>query len=320
MKIILNIILVTLLVVANALAVPSIVESNDFFSSYIKPEDSNYTQGLELASTRPYADAPQILKTAASYLPEFCIGITCAVPGPPDFIGFGIAQDIFTPRSRDIVELLPDEDPYAGYLYSRLTRLNQSEHYRISTSLYLGMIGPWSFAEYTQNWFHDLIHNKRFKGWDNQLHNELAGYLNYKRGFIDYKKEDYSWVMLLTDTEINVGTVYTDLSFRKEIRLGYNIQGYNLTNKNFSIYIYAHPEVKGILRNIFLDGNTFRKSAHVDTEHFQASIESGLTVEYYGWSISYYTDWSTKDYSQQTDKIHGYAGIRIEKFFDMDDL
>ena len=59
MKIILNIILVTLLVVANALAVPSIVESNDFFSSYIKPEDSNYTQGLELASTRPYADAPK---------------------------------------------------------------------------------------------------------------------------------------------------------------------------------------------------------------------------------------------------------------------
>lgn len=311
MKIILNIILVTLLIVANALAVPSINEGNDYFSSFIKPSDRNLTNELELASTRKYEDTFSILQSAAELLPVVNCGTHCSIT--PQFIGFGAGQRIYTPDDKEPETIIEDDNPYAGWLYLKLSRINQVPDERISTSLYAGIIGPWAFGDEVQSEFHRLLGQSVFNGWDNQLKNEPAFYLNYKRGFVDYKT---SYFMALTDSEINIGTVHTDLSLRREVRFGYNLQGYNLENKKLSSYVFVHPEVKGILRNIFYDGNTFRDSHRVTKENFQAMVDSGIVFEYYGWQLMYHVTIQTKDYHEQDDNIYFYAGIRIEKLFE----
>lgn len=311
MKIILNIIFVTLLVVANALAAPSIMEGNDWFSSFIKPSDRNLTNEIELSTTKPYGSMPCVLQNLASLLPEIACGTSCTVT--PQFVGFGAGQQIFTPDDKEPTYIVEDDNPYAGWLYARLTRLNQTETERISTSLYAGIIGPWAFGDEVQSGFHKLLGQSVFNGWDNQLKNEPAFYLNYKRAFIDYKT---SYFMALTDSELNLGTVHTDIALRRELRFGYNLQGYNLDNKKFSTYLFLHPEVRGVLRNIFYDGNTFRDSHRVAKENFQALVDSGLVLEYYGFQITYHVSVRTKDYHEQDDNIYFYAGLKLEKLFE----
>ena len=51
----------------------------------------------------------------------------------------------------------------------------------------LGVIGPWSLAEQSQNVVHDLRGIDRFRGWDHQLHNEPAFQLAMDRKYKAYR-------------------------------------------------------------------------------------------------------------------------------------
>jgi lipid A 3-O-deacylase len=297
-----------------AYAVPALNESNDYFSSFLSPSDENLTQSLEISSTRKYDDTYEWLRYAASLLPRIACGSAC--PRHPDLVGVGFGQQIWTPDDKHLTVPDPRDEPYAGWMYVRLTRMNMMPTERISTSLYVGMIGPSALGEQTQNGFHDILGQTHFEGWSNQLHNEPAFYLSHKRGFIDYRVGDAWGAIVLTTIEGNLGTVHTDTTLKEELRAGYNLRGYNLDNKEFSVYGFLRPRVSGILRNIFFDGNTYLDSVRVRKENFQAGLEGGVGVEYYGWRIMYILNFTTKDFETQDEAFHGTGSIRIEKLFE----
>lgn len=304
----------TFLFAVNVYAAPALTESNDYFSSFLSPSDENLTQSLEISNTLSYEKTPSWIRDAATLLPSVACGSYCTKE--PEFVGFGVGQQIYTPDSKYILVPDPGDEPFAGWLYARLTRMNQTPTERLSTSLYVGMIGPSAFAGEVQNGFHRLIGQTGYRGWGSQLHNEPAFYLNHKRGFIDWRSGGLFGVILMTHLEGNLGTVHTGISINKELRAGYNLRGYNLDNKEFSVYGFIRPGVSGVLRNIFYDGNTYLSSYRVRKENFIAACEGGIGVEYYGWRVLYVLNFSTRDFATQDERFHGTGGVRIEKLFE----
>ena len=52
-------------------------------------------------------------------------------------------------------------------------------------------------------------------------------------------------------------------------------------------------------RNIFLDGNTFRESAHVEKEPFVGGLQAGAAVTYGDTRISYTQVYTTREFDTQ---------------------
>ena len=95
-----------------------------------------------------------------------------------DYWGIALGQNMYTPDDKDAKELLPDDRPYAGYLYAGgfyTYYLDSGDEF--FTELQLGMIGPDSYAEQTQIWVHKHTGSLLPLGWDNQIPNHFAALL-----------------------------------------------------------------------------------------------------------------------------------------------
>jgi len=93
-------------------------------------------------------------------------------------LGYSIGQNIYTPDDKKATYLIPNDRPYAGYLYGSIYNTicleNENE---IFLECQMGMVGPDSYAEETQKWVHEKIHSEIPMGWDNQIPNHFAGLL-----------------------------------------------------------------------------------------------------------------------------------------------
>ena len=65
-----------------------------------------------------------------------------------------------------------------------------------------------------------------------------------------------------------------------------------------------------MFRDIFLDGNTFRKSHHVDKEIYVADLMGGITMSYESFSISYAMVLRTPEFKQRKDN-HAFGTIQL---------
>src|SRR6185369_7408012 len=99
--------------------------------------------------------------------------------------GVEMGQEIYTPENLDASEPLPDDRPYAGWLYlsSILQRRGQAtksswgmETWRVD----VGVVGPPSLAEAAQR----VWHGRDPQGWDNQLKTEVGFNLRYERSHL----------------------------------------------------------------------------------------------------------------------------------------
>lgn len=109
------------------------VENDGFFGS-----DRNYTSGFRLA----YLSGNQRLDRAGKTLAESILRLDTN----PDYLrvrrGISIAQELYTPTDITAAEPLPDQHPYAGYLYVRVTSLIEQIDRVDQISVDLGVVGP----------------------------------------------------------------------------------------------------------------------------------------------------------------------------------
>ena len=82
------------------------------------------------------------------------------------FQGYEAGQVIITPADTSLSIPDPNDRPYAGMLYVDIaTAMRQANQFH-GLKIVTGVVGPYSLAEETQNWFHDLIGSGRAQGWD----------------------------------------------------------------------------------------------------------------------------------------------------------
>lgn len=151
---------------------------NDLFTG----TDRNYTNGVALSvvsrdlqgALRPEC-LPQPIAWYTRFIgwadPEFWRDSGAQSASQNIVVRFG--QSMYTPEDKTRTDLISDDRPYAGLLYLGLAwnhRVHpQAASYEILDvrELTLGVIGPWSLAEQSQDLVHRVRGIDRFRGWDN---------------------------------------------------------------------------------------------------------------------------------------------------------
>lgn len=300
----------------------SIQVENDLFST--TNEDRFYTNGVQFSHVR-VGNAPEFMQKAANLIP-FYEGSGGTV------YGFSIGQKIYTPEDTEVVELIEDDRPYAGWLYSNfgmadvISESDNGEQVINGLVLTLGVVGPASLAEQTQREWHKLIDVDVPKGWDNQLENELGVNLTYIRKWRKiFPLSGRQQFEISRHGALALGNVFTyaagGVMARWGTHLDADIGPPNISpgfpgipafkpNPKFNWYLFAGIEGRAMARNIFLDGNTFSDSHSVDKRPLVGDMQVGLAFHYKGVRLAVSNMFRTKEFDGQTANTN-YGAVNL---------
>lgn len=251
-------------------------------------------------------------------------------------IALSVGQKMFTPTDISRTDLITGDRPYAGWLYGSVAFHNKNDRVLNTIEIQAGLIGEWSLAHETQNFIHGLRGIDKAMGWDNQLNNEFGFALIYDRKKRVVRRTDFAgqWgVDLITHYGGAAGTVFTHLDAGAELRLGWNLPTdfgtdlirpagdsnapadtmdprYNAGRTKFSFHVFAAATGRLVLRDIFLDGNTFSHSYHVDKELLVGDFLIGASLVYRKVKFSYAQVLRTKEFKAQKSG-HNFGSISI---------
>lgn len=257
---------------------------------------------------------------------------------------------MFTPKDRLATAVIQGDRPYAGYLYATFGYHTRDATQLDTIEVSLGVVGPASLAQESQDFIHKLRGIPRFKGWDNQLRNEPVLQMLYEHkdklelGPVapDWRAPDWlqaQWLPrhdLITHFGTNLGNaqVYANAGFEYRIGLGLpddfgsaalrpggdnSAPGRNDPRrtqngpeplKQGSLHLFTALDARWVLHDIFLDGNTFRDSHSVDKRPIVGDLAVGLGLIYERWKISVSMVWRTREFDRQ-DEIHEFGSISV---------
>lgn len=257
--------------------------------SWFGNSDRFFTNGIELGYTLPDGAWSTAIADSLTWLP---------FRGAPSATASEIAlgQDMFTPEDYRAPQPSPDDRPYAGWLHANLRHeaLTLGGHDRRDRldlwELELGVVGPSSLADNTQIEVHHIVGAPRPQGWGYQLHDEPGLVLGYGRKFRSFY-DDATYAPFATDFignyGVRLGNVETSARLGATVRFGLDLPRHlgsamrplDDTATPYRVHFQAGVEGRLVLRDIFLDGNTFRSSAQVDRNYLVGDFHFGVKWE-----------------------------------------
>ncbi len=301
---------------------------NDIFAG----TDSNYTNGVKYSlispDLSPHAPDGKLPRRILGYIHK----VRFIGKSTPEFthkIEFSFGQNMYTPQDIASYDLIEDDRPYAGWLYVSTSYHRKSSSERAfdfmdTVELQLGIVGPGSYAEETQKLVHQLKDVQRPNGWDHQLKNEPGIAIVFERKWLfhQWSRQGFGSRMI-THTGGALGNVYTYLNGGGEFRLGWNIPrdfGVSIIRpagstrlsigKEFSIYGFTAANGKLVLRDIFLDGNTFTDSHRLDKKTFVADIAGGVAINFKRMIFSWTQVLRSREFQEQED-THSFGAVSL---------
>jgi len=270
----------------------TVIEENDLFLD----TDRHYTQGFK-----------QSFLHTDGYLPGWAQWISEHIPVrgfdlDTHKFGYQMGQSIFTPTDLRATQLLKDDRPYAGWLYTGVILQRRGmlhdrwpvlENFQIDA----GIIGRHSMAEEAQIGIHEWRGFDSPKGWRNQIHDEPGIALKYERSWIFSPTRDGArWIDLIPRAGLSLGNVDTSFRIGAMLRLGVNLpndfgvetisslttpaggRAPNHAGREWGFYVFGGGEASTVLYTAFLDGNLFRHSHHVEKEPFVGEWKAGAVA------------------------------------------
>lgn len=313
----------------------TVMYENDLFAN----QDQNYTNGIQLNWMSPdlteYRDSKQ--------LPDWAVPLVENLPfinepGLQRNIGFGLGQKIFTPEDTQRTDLIDDDQPYAGWLYMSAAFHNKNQYELDTFEIQLGMVGPAALGEETQNFVHDLRGFEEARGWDNQLENEPGIILiaEHKDRLVQQNLHSRFGYDVISYYGGGAGNVHTYANAGLEARIGWNVpidfgstrirpggdtnapvdsSDPRFSNTSpFSLHAFAGVTGTVVLRNIFLDGNTFTDSHSVDKRWLVGDLALGVSLIYRRLKLSYTQVLRTREFDRQDDN-HEFGSISLSYTF-----
>lgn len=243
---------------------------------------------------------------------------------------------MYTPADTASYAPVPNDRPYAGWLYLGLGVVWKDAGVRNVLFLDVGVVGPWSYAEQTQRLLHDLRGLDHPNGWDNQLHNELGVVVTYQRKWRWPRLEHRlgaDWE-LLPHAGFALGNVQTSANLGGELRGGWNlpddfgtaviepasttstpVEGAEKAPRGRSAvgsYVFARVDGRAVAHDIFLDGNTFGDGPSVDRNWLVADLCAGVAFEYRSFKFSYAYVYRTREFKgQEEGQVFGTVSINL---------
>ncbi len=310
----------------------SIYLENDLFAG----TDRQYTSGAKLgwssADLENYSDSPY----ASPLLPLFNLLPFINEKAYQKNLVFALGQNIYTPDDTEAFDLVPNDRPYAGWLYVGAGVVWKNADVRNSLVLNVGVVGSWSYAQESQRLVHDLRGLDHPKGWSHQLHNELGVEAIYQREWRWPKHErrvGFDWEFI-PHAGLALGNVQTYANLGGELRAGVNLpddfgtaaigpaattstpvdgrQGAERSRFDLGLYVFARVDGRAVAHNIFLDGNTFGNSPSVDRKWLVADLSVGAAVNYQNTKFAYAFVYRTEEFDgQQEAQIFGTVSVNF---------
>ena len=249
-------------------------------------------------------------------------------------MGFTLGQNIFTPEDTLSSSLIANDRPYAGWGYLGLSLhaeidgrfFHQSFEGQDTLEIDFGMVGPQSYAKEAQNGIHRLIGTYEANGWGHQLKNEPTANIMMER---TWRKSDpfrvdalsgalgrpLEWD-ILPSAGISLGNVHTHAGAGLMLRLGQalnvdygppkiqpNLPGRGSFTApergDIGWYLFAGAEGRYVVRNMFLDGNTFTDSHSVDKKPWVADFRVGVAMVHRRVRIALTQVYRTREFKTQ---------------------
>lgn len=262
---------------------------NDIFSGL--GTDKHYTNGMRISFLRPEDSAPGWLLSSCRAVPWFPEGGRIRT-------AWSLGQNIYTPEDISTKELVVDDRPYAGWLYVGAGLVVENGRILDIMEFSLGVVGPSALGEQVQRGIHEIIDSPDPQGWDNQLHDELAIQVTWQRKWRQLHVGDTGFgVDVLPHVGAALGNVFIYGAGGATARLGWDLPGdygpprnqpslpgseFFLPRRTLGGYLFLGGEARVVLRNIFLDGNTFGSSHSVDKHLLVADIQGGVALVWGG--------------------------------------
>ncbi len=232
--------------------------------------------------------------------------------------GFALGHSIYTPNDIRVSEPLPDQHPYAGWLYGEYNAVVEQSDALDQFAIQIGIVGPSAQGEFVQNEVHDLIGSQEARGWDNQIDDEPGIVLSYDKRFraLASLGDEYLGVDLTPNIGFSAGNVQTNARSGITLRVGQDLSndfgpprirpslgGSSYFNPidDFSWYLFAGVEGRAVAHDIFLDGSLFRDDdPDVSSKIFVADFQGGAVIQFYDTQLAITYVRRTDEFDQQS--------------------
>ncbi len=268
---------------------------NDFFGG----SDDFFTAGWSIQRHGPaVASWDELgLSKPARWIADFVPGISGG-KGLSVRRGMAFGQIIQTPGDLSQTALIEDDLPYAGVLGVANSWAALSDDRLNVFQVYLGVLGPASFAEEVQTFVHsDLNMGEDPMGWDNQLSNELIVNLNYalarKMASVGEKRTGFA-ADLSYGGSLGLGNLFTHAQVGLQSRFGWRLsEGFAHIPDVAGRGVVVEPVLGGpppgksqfyfslvargsaLAYTVLLDGNTFTDSHSVEYDPYSVQLIFG---------------------------------------------
>jgi hypothetical protein len=300
---------------AEARSIWTIQGENDTVSTTPEGSDKYYTSGLRLGWT-----------SGVGQVPDFASRLGTAVWGDGTTrISFDINQQIFTPFNTERINPNPRDRPVAAYLGGTFSVIQDTGNSRGVLAFTLGVIGPLALGRQVQNGFHELIHERINKGWGGQLPNEPAVQVVAEKTWrVPVLAVAGLETDLLPSATIGLGTVRNYAQAGMIFRVGQGLSNdFGVTRirpgltggdafggrEELTWYIFAGANGQAVVRDAFLSGAIFQRSAHVQHNWLMGEMQAGGAVLWHGVRLSYTQTWQTKSFKGQRRGLFNFGSL-----------
>ena len=236
-----------------------------------------------------------------------------------------LSQAIYTPRSPNRTDLIPNDRPYAATLLLGLGYNARDGDSLQSNLIQVGIVGPSARGRQSQNNIHKLTGDKPFLGWDNQLRDEgLFRLLHERRQRHPLpdgaSRPNTARPDAVTHWGASVGNLLTQFNLGGELRWGRNLPddfgsaptgsvdgpvglpGGASGSDNLALHGFASVDARWVLRDLSLDGNAFQRSHRVAREPLVADFGYGIAMSWGAWRMVLARFHRTREFEGQPDR------------------
>ncbi|MHB8829557.1 MAG: lipid A deacylase LpxR family protein [Syntrophales bacterium] len=309
---------------------------NDLFG--FDNNDRYYTHGTKLSWISRDLSNYREVKGLPLWMQRFIEGLPFVNDrGEQRSVSVSLVQNIYTPADKEQRNLIADDRPYAGVTYLGMGLHSKSIRQMDTIELALGIVGRHSYAEDCQQEIHKWIDSVRPQGWSHQLHDEPLLNIYFERKWKAFRVATSRGVGFDVIPHIGVagGNAYTGINMGGQARFGWNLpndfgtylirQGtdgnapvddadprFFVPFRRFGIHLFLAVDGNAVVRNILLDGNTFRDSHSVDREPLVADLIGGIGVIVDRFKITYSYVRRTKEFAtQKYDQQFGAISVSL---------
>ena len=300
----------------------SLTEENDTLTR----TDRHYTQGFKLSYLHTDNAIPVWLRKLSEAIPAWGFDPRATR------IGTQVGQNIYTPTDLKASQLVTNDRPYAGWLYTGfiLQRRGLTSNDRPTLESFqmdIGVVGPESLAEEAQDWAHSL----EIQGWHNQLNTEFGLSLKYYRAWLfTQKRSGPRKFDFIPHAGISLGNIDTSFRAGGTLRLGINLPddfGVQTINSlatseggmsrreggRWGIYTFADAEGSAVAYNEFIDGTLYRDSQHVKHEPLVAELKCGLVLVSPHADVGATFAWRSDEFTTQSSwDVYGSLYVKVK--------